>query len=65
MTARHRRLALGQRILAYDPFGIVAWYRQTAAYNPIDLVDATRPTTPDDVDDKTNPNVAECLDRNP
>jgi type IV secretion system protein VirD4 len=40
VTAARRR-ALGSRVVAYDPFGIVATARDRATYNPLDRVDVT------------------------
>src|SRR5205085_1351111 len=44
VTARRRR-ELGSCVYALDPFGVV---RGTAAFNPLDLVDATSPDANDD-----------------
>ncbi len=47
VTAARRR-AMGSRVLAYDPFGVVAPPEERATYNPLDRID-TR--TADAVDD--------------
>jgi type IV secretion system protein VirD4 len=44
VTARRRR-ELGSRVHALDPFGVVGG---TAAFNPLDLIDATGPDASDD-----------------
>jgi type IV secretion system protein VirD4 len=45
VTARWRR-ERGHAVQAFDPFGVVE--RQAAMYNPLDLIDATRPEAVDD-----------------
>ena len=47
ITARRRREGLKQRVFAFDPFGVVA-QKQSAAYNPLDLINASRPDAHDD-----------------
>jgi type IV secretion system protein VirD4 len=47
ITARWRREGLKQRVLVFDPFEVTG-QTQSAAYNPLDLIDVTRPDAHDD-----------------
>ena len=48
VTARWRREGLGQAVYAFDPFGLVVPKGLGAAFNPLDLVDASGPEATDD-----------------